>query len=483
MNADEKLRFGLQLEKLGVDIIEAGFPVASEGDFESVQQIARTIRKPQIAALARADLPEIDQTWESIKEAADPRIHIFLSSSDIHLQHQLKKTRGQVLKEACAAVKHACTYTANVEFSPMDATRTDMNYLCDIVEAVIAHGATTINIPDTVGYAMPDEYGGLIAYLFENVKNINDAIVSVHCHNDLGVAIANSLSGLKQGARQVECAVNGIGERAGNASLEEIAMALETRKDILGFQTNIKTKHIYHTSRLLTDITGIPVQPNKAIVGANAFAHESGIHQDGLIKKKITYEIMTPQTVGVSETNIVLGKHSGRHAIKEHLSKMGYNLTNEEIDKVFARFKELADVKKEVFDEDLEAIISDDVFRKPDKYKLIYLSVVSGNAAISTATVRMEVDGEIMQAADFGVGPIDATFSVIKTITKTNHKLLKYAVNAITGGSDAQGVVTVQLQYDDRDVTGRGADPDVLVASAKAYVNALNRLESLKAYN
>jgi len=483
MNSDEKLRFALQLEKLGTDIIEAGFPVASEGDFESVQQIARKIRKPQIAALARADLPEIDQTWKAIEEAANPRIHIFLSSSDIHLKHQLKKTRDQVLKEACAAVKHACTYTTNVEFSPMDATRTDMDYLCDIVEAVIAHGATTVNIPDTVGYAMPDEYGGLIAYLFANVKNINDAIVSVHCHNDLGVAIANSLSGLKQGARQVECAVNGIGERAGNASLEEIVMALETRKDILGFQTNIKTEHIYHTSRLLTDITGIPVQPNKAIVGANAFAHESGIHQDGLIKKKITYEIMTPQTVGVSETNIVLGKHSGRHAIKEHLSKMGYNLTNDEIDKVFARFKELADVKKEVFDEDLEAIISDDVFRKPDKYKLIYLNVVSGNAAIPTATVRMEVDGGIMQAADFGVGPIDATFTVIRTITKTNHKLLKYAVNAITGGADAQGVVTVQLQYNNRDVTGRGADPDVLVASAKAYVNALNRLESLKAYN
>lgn len=483
MNSDEKLRFALQLEKLGIDIIEAGFPVASEGDFESVQQIARQIRKPQIAALARADLPEIDQTWESIKEAANPRIHIFLSSSDIHLKHQLKKTRNQVLKEACDAVKHACAYTTNVEFSPMDATRTDMDYLCDIVEAVIAHGATTVNIPDTVGYAMPDEYGGLIAYLFANVKNINDAIVSVHCHNDLGVAIANSLSGLKQGARQVECAVNGIGERAGNASLEEVVMALKTRKDILGFQTNIKTEHIYHTSRLLTDITGIPVQPNKAIVGANAFAHESGIHQDGLIKKKITYEIMTPQTVGVSETNIVLGKHSGRHAIKEHLSNMGYNLTNDEIDKVFARFKELADVKKEVFDEDLEAIISDDVFRKPDKYKLIYLNVVSGNAAIPTATVRMEVDGETMQAADFGVGPIDATFTVIKTITKTNHKLLKYAVNAITGGADAQGVVTVQLQYDNRDVTGRGADPDVLVASAKAYVNALNRLESLKVYN
>ncbi len=481
MNLNEKFRFARQLEKLGVDIIEAGFPVASEGDFVSVQQIAEEIREPQIAALARTDLADIDRAWEAIKNAANPRIHTFLSSSDIHLKYQLRKTRDQVLKDACTAVEHARTYTKNVEFSPMDATRTDKSYLCEIVEAVIAAGATTVNIPDTVGYAIPDEFGKLIAYLFEHVKNINDAIISVHCHNDLGMAVANSLSGLTHGARQVECAVNGIGERAGNTSLEEVVMALETRKDLLGFHTNIKTEHIYHTSRMLIDITGIPVQPNKAIVGANAFAHESGIHQDGLIKEKTTYEIMTPQTVGVSETNIVLGKHSGRHAVKEHLKKMGYNLTDKEVNKVFKRFKELADVKKEIFDEDIEAIISDDVFREPDKYKLIYLNVVSGNAAIPTATIRMEVDGKVMQDACFGVGPVDATFTAIKEITKTNHFLLEYAVNAITGGTDAQGVVTVQLKYNGRTVAGRGADPDVLVASAKAYINALNRLESLKA--
>ncbi|MDO9529151.1 MAG: 2-isopropylmalate synthase [Syntrophales bacterium] len=483
MNMEEKLRFARQLERLGVDIIEAGFPVASEGDFASVQQIAREIRGLQIAALARTHLADIDRAWEAVKDAANPRIHTFISSSDIHLEHQLKKTREQVLKDARTAVEHARAFTKNVEFSAMDATRTDKSYLCEMVETVIAAGATTVNIPDTVGYAMPDEFGELIAYLFQNVKNIGNAIISVHCHNDLGVAVANSLSALKHGARQVECAINGIGERAGNASLEEIVMSLETRKDLFGLYTNIKTEQIYHSSRLLIDITGIPVQPNKAIVGANAFAHESGIHQDGLLKEKATYEIMTPQLVGVSDTQIVLGKHSGRHAMKEHLKKMGYDFDDEEVGKIFKRFKELADVKKEIFDEDIEAIISDDIFRKPEKYKLIYLNVVSGSATIPTATVQMEIDGEVIQEAGFGVGPVDATIAAIRKITKTSHPLLRYAVNAITGGTDAQGVVTVQLKYNGRSVVGRGTDPDVLVASAKAYINALNRLESLKAYN
>ncbi|TFG37544.1 MAG: 2-isopropylmalate synthase, partial [Syntrophobacterales bacterium] len=412
-----------------------------------------------------------------------PRIHTFISTSDIHIRHMLNKTRNQVLKEARKAVAHSRTYTKNVEFSPQDATRTDREYLCDIVEAVIGEGAGTVNIPDTVGYAMPDEFGEIIACLFEKVKNIEKAIISVHCHNDLGVAVANSLSGLKNGARQIECAVNGIGERAGNASLEEVVMALETRKDVLGFHTNIKTKQIYHSSRLLIDITGIPVQPNKAIVGANAFSHEAGIHQDGFIKERMTYEIMTPQTVGVSEANIVLGKHSGRHAIRERLKKLGFRLNKEEVNKVFNRFKELADVKKEVFDEDIEAIIAEDIFRETDRYKLIYLNVVSGNATIPTATVRMEVDDREKQDAFFGVGPVDATFATIKKITRTKHKLLKYLVHAVTEGTDAQAVVTVQIQYNKRIVAGRGADPDVLVASAKAYINALNRIESLKEYN
>lgn len=483
MNLDEKLRFARRLEKLGVDIIEAGFPVASEGDFLSVQEIARKIRKPQIAALARISLSDIDRAWESVKDAEHPRIHTFTSSSDIHIKYMLKKTREQVLKEACDGVRHACGFTKNVEFSAQDAMRTDRDYLCDMVEAVIEEGATTVNIPDTVGYALPDEFGELIAYLFENVKNIKNAIISVHCHDDLGLAVANSLFAVKNGARQVECAINGVGERAGNASLEEVVMALRTRKDLMGLDTNIKTENIYRTSRLLTDITGISVQPNKAIVGANAFAHESGIHQDGLIKEKSTYEIMTPQVVGVNDTYFVLGKHSGRHAIKERLKKIGYNLSVDEIDQVFKRFKELADVKKEIFDEDLEAIVADDIFRKTDTYKLIYLNVVSGNTAIPTATVRMEVDGEVCQDADFGVGPVDSTFAVIKKITKTDNHLLKYMVNAITGGTDAQGIVTVQLKYDGRTVTGRGADPDIIVASAKAYINALNRIESLREYD
>ncbi|MCX5836520.1 MAG: 2-isopropylmalate synthase [Deltaproteobacteria bacterium] len=480
MNQEEKLRIAWQLERLGVDIIEAGFPVASDGDFLSVQQIAREVRRPQIAGLARANLNDIDRAWDAIKEAAHPRIHTFISTSDIHLKYQLKKTRDQVMKEACAAVAHACSCTPNVEFSPMDATRTDRDYLCDIVEAVIAEGATTVNIPDTVGYIMPQEFGSLIAYLFEKVKNIHQAVISMHCHNDLGLAVANSLAAVKNGARQVECTINGIGERAGNTAMEEVVMALATRKDFFGFSTGIKTEYIYQSSRLLTHITGIPVQPNKAIVGANAFAHESGIHQDGLIKEKITYEIMTPQSVGISGTHLVLGKHSGRHAISEHLKKMGYKLNADEIKRVFVRFKELADVKKEIFDEDLEAIIYEELYRIDEKYKLVYLNVVSGNVAIPTATMQMEVDKEIIQDAGFGVGPVDATFAAIRKITKTNYHLLKYAVNAVTGGTDAQGETTVQLQYNGKSVVGRGADPDVIVASAKAYINALNRLEYLK---
>jgi 2-isopropylmalate synthase len=480
MNAEEKLRVAWQLERLGVDIIEAGFPVASEGDFLSVQQIAREIRKPQIAGLARYHIGDIDRAWQAVKEAANPRIHTFISTSDIHLKYQLKKTRDQVMKDARAAVAHACSFTPNVEFSPMDATRTDRDYLCDIVEAVIAEGATTVNIPDTVGYAMPDEFGALIAYLVKKVSNIHKAVISVHCHNDLGLAVANSLAAIKNGAGQIECTINGIGERAGNTAMEEVVMALKTRRDFFGFSTGIQTEHIYQSSRLLTHITGIPVQPNKAIVGDNAFAHESGIHQDGLIKEKTTYEIMTPQSVGISGTHMVLGKHSGRHAIAEHLAKMGYKLNDDELKRVLVRFKELADVKKDIFDEDMEAILYEELYRGDEKYKLVYLNVVSGNVAIPTATMQVEVDKQIVQDAGFGVGPVDATFAAIRKITGTNYSLMKYAVNAVTGGTDAQGETTVQLQYDGKSVIGRGADPDIMVASAKAYINALNRLEYLK---
>jgi 2-isopropylmalate synthase len=479
MNPDEKLRIARQLERMGVDIIEAGFPVASEGDFASVRQIALEIRGCQIAGLARANIADIDRAWQAIAEAASPRIHTFISSSDIHLKYQLRKSRAEVLKEACDAVTHACGYTSNVEFSPMDATRSDRGYLCEMIEAVIAAGATTVNIPDTVGYAIPDEFGDLIATLFARVPNIGRAIVSVHCHNDLGLAVANALAAVKRGARQVECTINGIGERAGNSAMEEVVMAIKTRKDLFGLHTGIKTEYIHQTSRLLTQITGIPVQPNKAIVGANAFAHESGIHQDGLIKEKSTYEIMTPQSVGISESNIVLGKHSGRHAIANRLREMGYNPDEEELNRVFVRFKELADMKKEIYDEDLEAIVYEEEARGEEKYRFVYLNVVSGNATVPTATLQIEVDGELIQEAGFGVGPVDATFAAIRKITKTNYPLLKYAVNAVTGGTDAQGEATVQLKFNGRSAVGRGAHPDVLVASAKAYINALNRLEWL----
>jgi 2-isopropylmalate synthase len=479
MNPDEKLRIARQLERMGVDIIEAGFPVASEGDFASVRQIALEIRGCQIAGLARANIADIDRAWQAIAEAASPRIHTFISSSDIHLKYQLRKSRAEVLKEACDAVTHACGYTSNVEFSPMDATRSDRGYLCEMIEAVIAAGATTVNIPDTVGYAIPDEFGDLIATLFARVPNIGRAIVSVHCHNDLGLAVANALAAVKRGARQVECTINGIGERAGNSAMEEVVMAIKTRKDLFGLHTGIKTEYIHQTSRLLTQITGIPVQPNKAIVGANAFAHESGIHQDGLIKEKSTYEIMTPQSVGISESNIVLGKHSGRHAIANRLREMGYNPDEEELNRVFVRFKELADMKKEIYDEDLEAIVYEEEARGEEKYRFVYLNVVSGNATVPTATLQIEVDGELVQEAGFGVGPVDATFAAIRKITKTNYPLLKYAVNAVTGGTDAQGEATVQLKFNGRSAVGRGAHPDVLVASAKAYINALNRLEWL----
>ncbi|OQB54249.1 MAG: 2-isopropylmalate synthase [Deltaproteobacteria bacterium ADurb.Bin151] len=480
MNTEEKLILSRQLEKMGVDIIEAGFPIASEGDFDAVRQIARVIKKSQVTGLARANKQDIDRAWQAIKHAAQPRIHTFISSSDIHLKYQLKKSREQVLKEAVAAVKLARSYTDNVEFSPMDATRSDRDYLVEMVSAVIDAGAVTVNIPDTVGYTIPEEFGNLIAYLFANVKNMGNTIISVHCHNDLGLAVANSLAAIRNGARQVECTINGIGERAGNTAMEEIVMALATRRDLYGLHTRIKTEEIYKTSRLLTQITGVPVQPNKAIVGANAFAHESGIHQDGLIKEKITYEIMTPQSVGISDTHIVLGKHSGRAAVGQHLKKMGYILNDEQVKKVAERVKALADMKKDIYDEDLEAILYEEIYRGEDKYNLVYLNVVSGNVAIPTATMEMQVGKEIVRKAGFGNGPVDATFAAIRNITKTNYPLLKYVVNAITGGADAQGEVTVQLKFNGQSVVGRGAHPDVIVASAKAYINALNRLEFLK---
>jgi 2-isopropylmalate synthase len=480
MNITEKLRVARQLEKLGVDIIEAGFPVASEGDFQAVREIARTIRKCQVAGLARAGDMDIDIAWEAIKEAENPRIHTFISTSDIHLKYQLRKTREEVLEMAIRAVKRAKGYTPNVEFSAMDATRSDREYLAAVIEAAIDAGATTVNIPDTVGYAIPSEFGMLIRYLKEKVKKSDRAVFSVHCHNDLGLAVANSLAAVLNGARQVECTINGIGERAGNASMEEIVMILRTRKDSLNLDTGVVSEMIYPSSRLLTMITGVAVQPNKAIVGANAFAHESGIHQDGLLKEKITYEIMTPQSIGMTKSTLVMGKHSGRHAFRDRLKELGYDLSEKDLNQAFKHFKELADKKKEIYDEDIEAIVAEVVLRAPDKYKLLHVNVVSGDVAIPTATLQMEIDGEVVKDVGHGDGPVDAVFKTVAKITGTRSRLVKYSVNSITGGTDAQGEVTVRLEEDGKVVVGQGAHTDIIMASVLAYINALNRLDYIK---
>jgi len=480
MNIQEKLRVARQLETLGVDIIEAGFPVASPGDFSAVQEIARTIKKCEVAGLARANDRDIDVAWDAIKGAKYPRIHTFISTSDIHLKYQLRKTRDEVLTLAVKSVKRARKYTPNVEFSAMDATRTDRDYLCAVLAEAIDAGAITVNIPDTVGYAVPDEFGALIRYIREHVPNIAQAVISVHCHNDLGLAVANSLSAVANGARQVECTINGIGERAGNAAMEEIVMILRTRRDLFPVDSRIVTEKIYTTSRLITSITGVTVQPNKAVVGANAFAHESGIHQDGLLKEKITYEIMTPASIGLSKSALVIGKHSGSHAFMARAAELGYNLSKDELKIAFERFKELADKKKEIYDEDIEAIITEVAFRAPDKYKLINMNVMSGTGAIPAATVEMDVDGKIIKDVGFGDGPVDAAFKTIAKVTGTKSRLLKYAVNSITGGTDAQGEVSVRLEEDGCMVVGQGSHTDIIMASVLAYVNALNRLEHIK---
>jgi 2-isopropylmalate synthase len=480
MNVAEKLRVAEQLEKLNVDIIEAGFPISSEGDFEAVKAISRIIKRSEVAALARTNPKDIDRAWEAVKGAKSPRIHTFISTSDIHLTHQLKISKQEVIKMAAQSVSRAKRYTPNIEFSAMDATRTDVEFLIAVCEAAIHAGATTVNIPDTVGYAIPSEFGELIRTLRKKVKEIERVILSVHCHNDLGLAVANSLAAIQNGARQVECTINGIGERAGNTSLEEMVMAIQTRKDLLGFHSRIIPRHIYATSRLISKITGMVVQPNKAVVGANAFAHESGIHQDGILKEKLTYEIMTPESVGIPKTSLVLGKLSGRHAFRERLKELGYRLSDTDLQRAFTRFKQLADKKREIFDEDIESIVVEEILRMPHRFKLVYINVVAGNVTVPTATVQMEVDGKLIQEAGFGDGPVDATFKTIKKITRTRSKLLQFAINAITSGTEAQGEVTVRLEEKGQAVIGQGADTDVIVASAKAYINALNKIEFKK---
>ncbi len=479
MNVEEKLLLARQLAKLGVDVIEAGFAFSSSGDFEAVRRIALEVEGPVVCSLARAKKEDIDAAYEALKGCPRPRIHTFISTSDIHLIHQFRLSRKEAQQRAVDMVSHARGYVEDVEFSPMDASRTEPQYLYEVIEAVISAGATTVNIPDTVGYALPHEFGGLIKGIRENVPSISRAVISVHCHNDLGLAVANSLSAVIAGARQVECTINGIGERAGNASLEEIVMILRTRKDILGFDTNVNAEQIYPASRLVSGITGIMVQPNKAIVGDNAFAHESGIHQDGLLKDKTTYEIMRPESVGISRSTLVLGKHSGRHAFKTRLVELGYDISGEDLDKAFERFKSLADRKKEVFDEDIEAIVQDEVLRldMPERFKLVSLSVSSGTDTVPIAEIVMEVDGERVGERGNGDGPIDAVYKTIARITGTKSSLARYSVNAITGGTDAQGEVTVRLNEGAHVVLGQGAHTDIIVASAKAYINALNRLE------
>ncbi len=480
MNTAEKLRLARQLEKLGVDVMEAGFPAASKGDFDAVKMVSENIKDAQVAALARTSKADIDRAWEALKKAAQPRIHTFIATSDIHLKHKLKMSRDQVLTSAAEAVRYAKTFTENVEFSAEDGSRSDRNFLCEVFGAAIDAGATTINLPDTVGYSFPDEYAQLIAYLIKNTANIEKAVISTHCHNDLGLATANTLAAIKAGARQAKVTINGIGERAGNTSLEEVVMTLFTRKDLLGLTSRIKTKEIYPTSRLVSMITGIVVQPNKAIVGANAFAHEAGIHQDGVLKNKTTYEIMEPRTVGIDRNRLVLGKHSGRHALREKLLELGYDLTKNEMKHFFERFKTLADKRKELVDEDIEALVAEEILRIPDIYRLTYLNVVSGTGAVPTATVKLQIKGKEIQSAGFGVGPIDAAFNTIAKMTKSKSKLVRFTVSAISGGMDAQGEVTVRLKERDIIALGKGTDPDIITASAKAFINGLNRLEYLK---
>ncbi|HLC22999.1 MAG TPA: 2-isopropylmalate synthase [Dehalococcoidia bacterium] len=477
LNAQEKLEIARQLDTLGVDVIEAGFPINSAAEFEAVRLIAHEVRRPVICALSHANAAAVDQAWEAIKHAARPRIHVFLSASDIHLLYQLKKSRQEILEASCAMVARARVCCPDVEFSPMDASRTEPSYIYQIVEAVIEAGATTVNIPDTVGYAVPAEFGGLIAGILQNVPNIGKAVISVHCHNDLGLAVANSLEAVRRGARQVECTVNGIGERAGNASLEEIVMGLKTRKDVFDLTTGVDTTQIYKASRLVSELMGFPVQPNKAIVGDNAFRHMSGIHQDGVIKKASTYEIMDPRDVGIPASNLVLGKLSGKHGFKERLAELGYALSDDALNRAFQAFREIAAKKKEVNDRDIGSIVAQEQRSVNEVFHLDHIEVSCGDHNIPTATVRLiGPDGQALADAALGTGPVDAMYKAINRIVKAPNRLTEFTVKSVTEGIDAIGEVLIRIEGDGVTYTGRGASTDIIVACAKAYMNALNRL-------
>lgn len=478
MTHDEKLEVAEILDEMGVDIIEAGFPIASDGDFEAVTAIAKRARKAVVAGLARAINKDIDRCGEAVKHARRPRIHTFVSTSPIHLAHQMKKTQEEVLDIISATVSRARNLVDNVEWSAMDATRTPIDYLCRCVETAIKAGATTINLPDTVGYATPDEYQKMFEDVRERVPNASKVVFSVHCHNDLGLAVANSLAGLAGGARQIECTINGIGERAGNAALEEVVMAIKTRGDVLPYHTGIESTSLNRVSRLVAAVTSFPVQYNKAIVGRNAFAHESGIHQDGMLKNAQTYEIMTPASVGVTKTSLVMGKHSGRHAFKEKLKELGYELGENQLEDAFARFKTLADRKKHVYDEDIEALVDDEIAQQHERIKVLSLTVIAGTMGPQTATLTLDIDGHHVTKQATGNGPVDAIFNAIKALVPHEVKLALYQVHAVTEGTDAQAEVSIRLEdAQGKQVTAKGSDPDTLVASAKAYVSALNKLK------
>ncbi len=476
MNLEEKLQIAEVLDEMKVDIIEAGFPIASNGDFEAVREISKKIKNSTIAGLARANLKDIERSWEAVQYAKSPRIHTFIATSPLHMKYKLKKTEQEVLEAIKKTVTYARNLCPNIEWSCEDAGRSNLDYLYQCIELAIDCGATTINIPDTVGYTLPDEFGKIFKKVKNNVANIDKAILSAHTHNDLGLATANNVAAIKEGARQVECTINGMGERAGNSSLEEIVMTLKVKKDLMPFHTDIKSNFIIKASRLVSSITGFPVQPNKAIVGANAFAHEAGIHQDGMLKHSGTYEIMTPESVGLNKSSLVLGKHSGKHAFSEKLKELGYEPGNNALMELFGRFKDLADKKKEIFEEDLIALVEDRAASYNEHIKFVSLEVNAGSLEKHEAMLSIQIENEEKMKQCNGNGPVDATFNAIKEITSTNYSLKLYQVNAITAGTDAQGEVTVRLEDDGFSAQAKGSDPDIIVASAKAYINALNRL-------
>ena len=476
MTLEEKLQIADLLDEMGVDIIEAGFPIASNGDFEAVNEIAKRVKNATICGLARAGAKDIDRAAEAIKPAARGRIHTFISTSPVHMKYKLQMEPEQVYEAVIASVTRARNHTDDVEWSPEDGTRTEHDFLCRCVEAAIKAGATTINVPDTVGYTVPEEYYTLIRMLMERVPGADTVTFSTHCHNDLGMAVANSLAGVRAGARQIECAINGLGERAGNASLEEVVMAIKTREDVMPYFTGVNSTFLTRASKLVSGITSFPVQYNKAIVGRNAFAHESGIHQDGMLKHTQTYEIMTPESVGVSKTSLVMGKHSGRNAFRDKLKQLGYQLSDNQFEDAFVRFKDLADKKKTVYDEDIEALVDEKLATAEDRMQVLSLLVVAGTMGPQVATLTLDIDGEHRTVQAVGNGPVDATFNAIKVLVPHEAKLELYQVHAVTEGTDAQAEVSVRLSAEGATYSGRAAHPDTLVASAKAYLTALNKL-------